>query len=330
MPSPQLHVVFGAGQIGVPLARLLAGRGHAVRLVSRSGSGSGLPGVAVERADASDPRATAEATRGAAAVYHCMNPRYSAAVWAEQLPRIQESLIAAAGRAGARLVVLDNLYPLGRTGGRPMDEDTPLAPTSRKGEIRARLFEALLAAHRRGEVKAVTGRGADFYGPRGDQTYFNGRFWSGVLRGKPGQVPFDPGMPHTYHYVEDVAAGLAALGEAPEDRLGRAWMLPCAPAEPTQALGARFGAALGRPVRIERIPRLLLKAAGLFVPILRELDEMAYQWGEPFVVDDRRFRAAFGLLPLPPGEAALRTVAWAVEAFGPAARRGAHPTPGHA
>jgi len=26
------------------------------------------------------------------------------------------------------------------------------------------------------------------------------------------------------------------------------------------------------------------------MPVMREIDEMLYQWDEPFVVDDRRFR----------------------------------------
>src|SRR5512137_371291 len=135
MSPSHLHVVFGAGQVGLPLARMLAARGHRVRLVSRSGNA--IPGgdgaIQVVAADATDAAACREAVAGAAVVYHCMNPKYEAAAWERDLPRIQESLVAAAGRAGARLVVLDNLYSIGRTGGRPMDESTPDAPCSRKG-----------------------------------------------------------------------------------------------------------------------------------------------------------------------------------------------------
>lgn len=315
MSPSAIHVVFGAGQIGVPLARLLAGQGHAVRIVSRSGAGAGA-GVEVVRADAADPAAAVEAVRGAAAVYHCMNPPYSAKVWAAELPRLRKGLVSAAARAGARLVVLDNLYSLGRTGGRPMNEDTPHQPSSRKGEVRAREAEALLEAHRRGEVRVVIGRAADFYGPRGDQTYFSSRFFRPVLAGKPVDVPFDPAVPHAYQYVEDVAAGLAALGAAAGEHLGRVWMLPCQPAEPTRALADRLGTAVGREVRFRRIPRFVMKAGGLLVPFLREIDEMAYQWEEPFIVDDRRIRAALGIAPLDRDEAARRTAAWALEAFG--------------
>jgi nucleoside-diphosphate-sugar epimerase len=317
MSPSTLHVVFGAGQVGLPLARLLASRGREVRLLSRSGKplrGGNGP-IQVARVDAVDAAACREAVGGATAVYHCMNPRYEAAAWETQLPPIQRNLVAAAAWAGARLVVLDNLYAVGRTGGRPMDESTPDAPCSRKGEARARLAAALRDAVRRGDVRAVTGRASDFYGPGGVQTHFGERFWTRLLAGKGAEVLGDPDQPHGYHFLPDVAAGLAALGEA-EDRAsgaatGETWILPCAPAGTTRDLVAGFASVLGRPVEVRRMPRWMVKVLGLFVPPLREIDEMLYQWDEPFVPDDRRFRERFGVLPTPPAEAARQTVDWA-------------------
>lgn len=316
MTSPQeLHVVFGAGQVGPLLAAKLAAAGHQVRLVRRSTPERGLDGVQHVRADALDPAQAAEAARGAAAVYHCMNPAsYSAQAWADQLPRLQASLVQAAGRAGARLVVLDNLYALGRTGGRPMTEATPAAPCSRKGEIRARLQVTLAEAVRRGDVRAVTGRASDFYGPGGTGTHFAERFWRPALAGKSIGGVVDPETVHTYHYIPDVAAGLAALGQDPGAE--GIFHLPCQPAETTLELVARLANALGRPIALSRIPRLALKLLAFGMPILKEVNEMAYQWEEPFVVDDARFRARYGDLTAPRDEAARATVAWGRAAFG--------------
>jgi len=318
-PTRDLHVVFGAGQVGAVLARNLAAAGLPVRLVRRSGEDPELDGVQFMRADALDASVAAGAAVGAAAVYHCINVPYFARLWAAELPRIQENLVAAAARAGARLVVLDNLYALGRTGGRPMTEETPFAPCSRKGEVRARLAEALLAARRAGTVRAVTGRASDFFGPGGVNTYFEGRFFRPVLAGKRAAVPVNPDAPHTYHFIPDVAAGLAALGRDPGAE--GTFMLPCRPAVTTRELCALLGKALGRPVAISRIPRLALKLLGLGMPILRELGEMAYQWEEPFLVDDARFRARYGDISTPLPEAARLTAAWGEAAFGPGARK---------
>jgi nucleoside-diphosphate-sugar epimerase len=320
MPEAPLHVVFGAGQVGPLLARRLAGEGRAVRLVRRGAHSGDLRGVEPVRADATDPAAAAEAARGAAVVYHCMNPAtYSAEAWARALPPLQENLVAAAARAGARLVVLDNLYAIGRTGGRPMTEDSPSNPCSRKGEIRARLREALLAAARRGDARIAVGRASDFYGPGGHGTYFADRFWVPALAGRKVAFPANPETLHTYHFIPDVAAGLAAIGL--DEGAEGTFMLPCLPAVTSRAMAGRFAAALGRPIALTRVPPLAMRLAGLFSPLVREVAEMAYQWEQPFVVDDARFRARFGDLATPAADAARATHAWAVATWGADGRR---------
>ena len=309
-----MHVVFGAGQVGTPLAIKLVEQGQRVRVVRRS-HGEIAAGAELVPGDALDPGFCARACEGASVVYHCMNPAYDAALWAKAVPRTMDNLIAAAGGAGARLVVLDNLYMLGRTGGRPMNEDTPMNPCSRKGEIRARAAERLFDAHAKGRVRAVAGRASDYYGPRGTLSYLGDFFWKPVLAGKKAHSPVDPDAVHTYHYIPDVAAGLAQLGSAPDDALGRAWMLPCQPAGSLRELIERLEKALGRRIPIGSIPKPMLKVIGLFVPIVREMNEMLYQWDEPFIVDDRRFRERFGAQSVAADIAARETVAWATQHY---------------
>jgi nucleoside-diphosphate-sugar epimerase len=312
-----LHVIFGAGQIGPHLAGRLLAAGHRVRVARRS-AGPVPAGAELARGDATDPAFCAEAARGAAVVYHCMNPAtYGGKAWAEQVPRFMENLVAAAGGAGARLVALDNVYMLGAPRGAPLSEDTPMRPSSRKGELRARVAEHLLEAHHRGEVRALFARASDYFGPGGVGTYFGPQFWKPVLAGMPAPFFVNPDTPHTYHFVRDVAAGLAALGTAEDDVVGKVWMLPCEPAATSRALVDRFAAALGRPIPIRRVPPLVLRALGLVVPIVRELNEMAYQWDEPFVIDDRRFRARFpAVAPTPLDAGAKETVDWALATYG--------------
>jgi nucleoside-diphosphate-sugar epimerase len=319
MAESELHVVFGAGQVGPRLAAQLAASGRPVRLVRRGPHGALPPGVEGVRADAADPRSARAAAAGAAVVYHCMNPSaYSLEAWRRELPPLQQGLIEAARASGARLVVLDNLYAIGRTGGRPMDERSPSNPCSRKGELRARLRQALLEAMARGEVRGAIGRASDFYGPGGLGTHFGERFWRPALAGKPVGGLVDPAVPHTYHFIPDVAAGLMALGLDPGAE--GTFMLPCHPAEPTGALAQRLAGALGRPIALGRIPPLAVWFLSLGMPILREVREMGYQWEEPFLVDDARFRARFGERCVPRDEAARQTVEWARAAFGAAVR----------
>ena len=49
--------------------------------------------------------------------------------------------------------------------------------------------------------------------------------------------------------------------------------------------------------------------------MVRELKEMAYQWDEPFIVDDSRFRRQFGDRVVAEVEAAKATVEWAKKTY---------------
>ena len=144
-----LHVVLGAGQIGPPVARRLLARGLAVRMIRRGRFGAELPaGAEGVSADVTDAAALAAALTGAAVVYHCVNPIYTA--WATQLVPMTRAIADGAARAGADLVVLDNLYMYGRAPEGVMREDTAVAPCTRKGALRAEAAEVLVAARARG------------------------------------------------------------------------------------------------------------------------------------------------------------------------------------
>jgi nucleoside-diphosphate-sugar epimerase len=309
------HVVFGAGQVGSLLAERLLALGHEVRVAKRSPGGVPHGALAV-LGDAAREEFCTEAAAGAAVVYHCMNPPYNAKAWAELLPRYMQNLIAASARAGARLVVLDNVYMLGRPNGRRLSEETPANPSSRKGEIRAQVSQMMFDAHRRGDVRATSARASDFYGPRGTLTLLGNFFWPRVLKGRSAQVIADPDVIHTFHYIPDVAAGLVTLGSAPDDAFGRPWMLPCRPAETFRDLVRRIEKAFGAPIRLSVVPAWMQSLLGVFMPPLREMPEMRYQWEEPFVVDDSAFRARFNAAPEDADRAAGATVDWARAHYG--------------
>ncbi|MGC4001030.1 MAG: NAD-dependent epimerase/dehydratase family protein [Anaeromyxobacter sp.] len=313
---PQLHVIFGAGQIGPLLARELLARGHRVRLVRRGAPGA-LPGAEWRQADVTDPAAAAEAARGAAVVYDCANPaQYHR--WAELLPPLKRGAREAAARAGARLVVLDCLYMYGRPAAHPFDEDTPMQPCSRKGELRAMLARELFEAHARGDVRATTGRASDFFGPGLELTLLTPRLAARLRAGKAVEVLGDPDLPHGYSYAPDVARGLAALGSDPRAD-GKAWHLPLSWTGTTRELVEATARALGAPAaRLRPVPDWALRALGLFVGPAGALAEMTYQWKLPYVIDDRRFRAAFGVEPTPADRAVAETAAALREAAGQA------------
>ncbi len=299
MSKRELHVVLGAGQVGPRVAELLLERGHRVRIARKSAAPSRVPGLETVALDVRDADAVARATEGASVVYSCVNPLYHQ--WPEMLLPMVRGIAQGTQRSGARLVALDCLYMYGDT--TLMNERSPISPVSKKGRLRAEAGEVLL------DAGAAIGRAADFFGPDAPLSILGEHFWKRVLAGKSAQLFGDPDQLHSYSFTPDVARGLVALGSRADTR--GVWMLPVQPAESTRAVVGRFAAALGREIAVSAVPTWVLRAAGIFDPMMRELAEMTYQWKQPYVVDDATFRRTFGIGPTGWDDAVAQTLAWA-------------------
>lgn len=301
------HVVFGTGQVGRPLVEALAAAGHHVVAVNRSGRGR-FADAELVAADATDPQATGRLCRGAAAVYFCLNAANYAA-WNEQFPPLQRGVLAGAEAAGARLVVLDNLYSYGRTAGRPLVESMPARPTSSKSATRAAMTDELLTAHHAGRVQVAIGRASDYFGPGVTQSALGETVFGAALGGWTAQVMGDPDQLHSYSYAPDVAAALAHLGTA-DQATGRIWHLPVVETRTTRATIEAVYAAAGTPMRMMAAGGWLLRAIGLVQPAMREYQHTLYQFAEPWVVDDSAFRSTFGVGSTPLEAAIETTLSW--------------------
>jgi nucleoside-diphosphate-sugar epimerase len=113
------------------------------------------------------------------------------------------------------------------------------------------------------------------------------RVFGNALAGRRADFIGNLDLPHTYSYVPDIAAGLATLGTDP-----------------------RAAGQVGHPVGIRPVPKLALRALGLVNPVLRELAETYYQFGQPFVLDTSKYQGAFGTAGTPLADAIAATLAW--------------------
>ncbi|MEO7716176.1 MAG: NAD-dependent epimerase/dehydratase family protein [Capsulimonas sp.] len=303
----ELHVIFGTGPVGLTLADELIARGRRVRLVNRSGKAETSQDVEIVAADATDPAAVTALSEGAVAIYNCVNSVYSQQY--EMVPRFQKAILAAASVTGAKLIVTDSLYMYGVTHGVPMNEDTPYAPSSRKGEMRAQVARDYLKAHADGVAQVALGRAADFFGPRVFNSTFGERVFPLALSGQPVQVMGNIDLPHPYSYMPDIARGLATLGERPE-AIGHEWLLPVAPTVTTREMLKLVEAAVGHPLEIQTATREIIEHFGEFDEQMREFVEMFYQYEEPQIVDSSRFTETFEWSATPLSEAIAATVDW--------------------
>jgi len=317
-----LIVIFGTGPVGCYAARSLVEHGLTVRAVNRSGRRPALLPAEVElrAVDASDDRLAAGAAAGAGVVVQALNPPYDR--WLEEFPSLQKSVMAAAERHGARYVSVENLYMYDTSA--PIREDARLAPTSRKGELRWRMGEEVMAAHLRGQLRATQLRSADYYGPGVTGSAWGERVFGPLVAGKPAQLTGSLDVPHAVAYIEDVGRAVAELATR-EEALGRVWIAPHASARTQREMVAMAAAAAGVEPRASGMGPLMMRLGGLFVPMAREMVEMMYQFTQPFEVDSSRIERDFGLTATPLEEGMARTVAWYRARGAPGEPHDAHP-----
>jgi nucleoside-diphosphate-sugar epimerase len=318
------HVVFGTGQVGHPLVTQLVGDGHDVVAVNRNGH-SELPGARIVAGDATDPAFTTAVCQGADVVYFCLNAmNYER--WSEEFPPLQRGVMAGAARAGARLVVLDNLYAYGPPEGQPLVETMSANPSSAKSATRAAMTEELLAAYAAGQVEVAIGRASDYFGPRTTRSALGETVFAAALTGKTAQVMGNPDQPHSYSYTPDVARGLIALGAGAA--VGSPiWHLPVAETRTTRQLIEAVYALAGHRPKVMAAGRTTLRAIGLVKPEMREYLHTLYQFTGPWVVDDSKFRSTFGDLSTSLDQALATTSAWYRHQSALPARGPAHQTP---
>ena len=301
------HVVVGAGAVGSGVALRLADAGHHVRVVTRSGSGPVHEGIELIAADATDGASLAPIAEGAHALFNCANPPY--AKWAALWPPLQAGLLRAAAASGARLVTMGNLYGAAADSS-PMRATDPLDPPSRKGAIRVQMWADALEAHRAGRIRTTEVRASDFFGPGvGSSAHLGDRFVPKLLAGKSVSVVGRVDQPHSWSYIDDVCATLAAV--ALDDRsLGRPWHVPTVEPRTAQEMADAVCDHAGVDRRsVKRLPMAALRIAGIFSPDIRELPEMLYQFERPFVIDAVDTTEVFGLQATPLEDQVAATVA---------------------
>lgn len=304
----ELHVVFGTGALGQAVAYELLNRNKQVRLVNRSGRAEIPTGVELVAADATDAASVRRVSKGAAVVYNCTGAPYTK--WPELFPPIWRGITEGVASTGAKLVVGDNLYMYGPVDG-PLHEALPYRADGRKGRTRAAMAEAVLEAHRQGVVQTVLGRGSSFFGPfvAEQRSVLDEGVFRAALAGKPVSFLFSPDELHTYTYVRDFGRALVVLGEH-EAAFGRAWHVPNTSAVTTRDFIGEVYRQAGHKPRLKVMPKPVFSVMARFVPILKEMKEMAYEFEHPYLVDDGAFEATFGDLSTPLAAAIGETLDW--------------------
>lgn len=288
----QLHVILGAsGAIGMEIIKDLQHRGLPFRAVERT---KNIEGIDTFHADISHIDELKKAVDGATHVYNCVGLKYDTKFWQDNWPTIIDNLIEAVGEIDAALVQFDNIYMYGPAPlENPITEKHPRNPSSNKGKVRLLLEQKLLTAFESGKLRGLIARAGDFYGPGANLSMLYASVLDRMLAGKVPQWLANPDIIHTYTYTPDAARGCVQLG-LDESSYGQVWHLPTSKDILTsREVISMFQKYLQVEEKIQVLPRFMLHILGLFIPILRELKEMIYQFDNPYVFDSTKFETKY-------------------------------------
>jgi len=288
-----MQTILGAnGTIGSVLAKELTTYTDKIRLVSRN------PRKVNESdelfpADLSYPAIVDEAVEGSDVVYIVVGFDYNLKVWEEKWPNLIRATIDACIKHNARLVFFDNVYMYDINAISHMTEESMINPPSRKGAVRKQIAQMIMDEVKAGKLMALIARSADFYGPGNERSFVTEMVYKNFLKGMRANWFINPDKKHSFTYTPDAAKATAMLGNT-EDAFNTVWHLPT---DKNTLTGREFITLFAQEMNVANkvfvMPAWLIRVVGTFIPIMKEMPEMMYQYDRDYFFDSSKFEKKF-------------------------------------
>lgn len=149
-----------------------------------------------------------------------------------------------------------------------------------------------------GNLTALIARSADFYGPNIKNTsMLTETVFNNFSKGKKANWMISLNHKHSFTYTPDAGKATALLGNS-DEAFNQIWHLPTAPNPLTgEEWIEDIANEMGVQPRSQVLSMFLLKILSLFVPIMKELKEMVYQYDRDYVFNSSKFEKQFDFTP---------------------------------
>jgi nucleoside-diphosphate-sugar epimerase len=309
MNKQSLITVIGSnGGIGGAIIDELLQKGYTnIRGVTIGGKEKYGRPIKVIRADARIKPQLVMACEGSKVIFGAFNAsEYSDKDWAMEFPAMMDSFIAAGKNNNAKLIFLDNVYGYKDLLGKKVyDEDVMEEPVNTKGEIRKAVTKQFLDGLEYYNLKGNVIKSSDLYGPYSLNSMIGYRFFEALFNKNVGEVlPLGNNL-HSFTYTRDVAR-LAV--EVIENDI----LIPLLHTPNTNPIGLEdlvtktFGYVSTNP-KLSKMPKILFIITSLFIPPIKSIMAMQYQWNNKFEVVSK-YNQDF--VPTSIDDGVRETVAW--------------------
>ncbi len=243
-------------------------------------------------ADLLNAAQTEDAVKGSEIVYLTAGLPYNSKIWQEQWPIVMRNVIDACKKHHTKLVFFDNLYMYGQVHG-IMTESTPFNTISKKGLARAKIANMLLEEIKNKTLTAMICRAPEFYGPRNTLSGTNATIFDNIKKHKKLQVLISENTLRTLIYTPDAGRATALLGNT-NDAYNQTWHLPCDTNRLTTKQFIELCSSInGTQDKYSVLKKGMISILALFIPMLKELKELLYQWEQDYIFDCTKFNNRF-------------------------------------
>jgi nucleoside-diphosphate-sugar epimerase len=288
-----MQTILGAnGTIGSVLAKELRHYTDKIRLVSRNPKRVNESDE-LYPADLSQPGTVDKVVEGSEVVYLVVGFDYKLNVWEDKWPKLMRATIDACIKHKARLVFFDNVYMYDISAIPHMTEESRINPPSKKGAVRNQISQMLLDEVKSGRLLALIARSADFYGPGNEKSFVTEMVYKNLKKGKTPNWLIDADKKHSFTYTHDAAKATALLGNT-DDAYNQVWHLPT---DKNTLTGKEFvnlfATEMHAKGKVSVMHMWLIKVLGIFIPIMKEMPEMMYQYDRDYFFDSSKFEKRF-------------------------------------
>ena len=293
-------VIFGAkGRFGRAATKAFSKAGWHVRVLARTWPNGGESEIEQIEGNALNSKDLIKAAQGCDVIVNALSPPYQK--WVKVLPTLTRNTILAAKSSSATIMIPGNVYNYGEGQLPLLNEETPIAPTTRKGRLRQEMEDTYAQTD---GIRTIILRGGDFIEREQTGNWFDSQITAKLDKGiimYPG--PLD--RVHAWAYLPDMADAMVGLAEK-RDQFGAFEQFGF----PGFALNGRelivqVEKIAGRKLKVKSMPWGMVRVLALVMPSMWEVAEMSYLWRVPHAIDGTKLVAVLPEMKTTPLEMAL-------------------------
>ncbi len=303
-----MQTILGSGgAIGKELAKAVSAYTDDIRLVSRNPKKVNSADKLLP-ADLSVKEQVFKAVEGSEIVYLTVGFDYKTKVWQQLWPQLAEDVTEACLQYNARLVFFDNVYAIGGDNVKHITENSPLSPSSKKGEVRAAVDRLIMDKIEKKNLIAIIARSPDFFSEEKKSSMLMNLVYDNLAKGKKARWLCNAKAIHSCGYAPELARGTAILGNS-YSAYGQIWNLPVDTRKITSEQWINlFASEMNTDNKYQTMPGWAIKLLGIFIPVLGEMHEMLYQYDRDYYFDSSKFNNNFNFTPVTNEMAVKQTV----------------------